>query len=142
MTLYPVNSESEAAAREKAILISSDRASFWRSVSCICASLKRSVYDAQHFVACEWLVDESACAARLDHLARRALNVGPADDHARLRGPFAPFVQEVYSVHPGHRQIEKNQVRFFEKVTFEGNDALVRFDNFMSSRFEDFTQGS
>src|SRR5687768_16504806 len=103
-TLWPVSSDSEAAVREKAMLISSVRASFWRSLSCIGLPLKGFAYGVQHLVGCERFIYEHARAARIDHLARRALNIGTRDDHAGMRVHFAKLVKNVHPVHPGHRQ--------------------------------------
>src|SRR5688572_12902888 len=127
MTRCPVSSESAAPVREKAMLISSDIASRWRSVSTM--SLlppHRGLDRAEHVLRRERLVDEAARARLFDHRPRRALDVGAGDDDARAGVHLAQLSQHVEPVHPFHHEDEEDEVGLLDEVEFERGHALFR----------------
>src|ERR671910_551500 len=75
-TRCPVNSERAAPVREKAMLINSEIASRWRSVSSMSlVPPHRGLDRAEHVLLRERLVDEGARPRLFDQRPRRGLDV-------------------------------------------------------------------
>ena len=91
---------------------------------------------AEQMVAIDRLVDEPARASRVNHVLRRALDIGGDDDHARGRVELAELGQDVQAVHPFHHQIEHHDVRLLDEVLLERDHAVLGLDDVEIVRFE------
>src|ERR1044072_9597476 len=88
MTRCPVSSERAEPVRANAMLINSEMASRWRSVSSIALiSLQRGLDRPEHGPRRDRLVDERMRARLFDHRARRGLDVSAGHDHGRGAAP-------------------------------------------------------
>src|ERR1700754_1298465 len=138
ITRCPVNSDSAAPVRAKAMLMSSERASLCRSVSFTGSSFRKSsLHDRKHLFGNKWLINETQSTGFINHLARRTLDVGACDHHQRLWVHLTQLHEYIDPVHALHHQIQQYETRFFQEVDLQRRHSVFRFHHRVISGFED-----